>query len=148
MKKLISMAAGICLMLSMALCSASAAPAEPFALAQGAGYSLMYYRYTKAVRTTVSRGTNGVKYSCKVIALDSATEIKVYLYLQKKQDGGWWKDIDVTYKTTKSTELTVTNTYEVKPTGSTKYRAMAHVYVNSGEPYDYIEMPSSFDITY
>lgn len=100
------------------------------------------YIYADDVTVTASwTGTNSVKYTCEVKGLSTATQIKIYLYLEEYYNGSW-RNVDSVTKTVSAKNATASKTYTSAVKGR-KYRAYASVYVYSGSAYEHIEKNST-----
>lgn len=134
MKKFVSMLIVLCMSFCLASATAIAAADDP-------GIS-PYYLYTDKVEVkAVWIGTNSITFSCKVTGEDTATRVKIYLYLQEKVNGVW-KDVDYATKDVNAGNTTASKTYN-SASKSKDYRAYASVYVYSGSAYEHIEKNST-----
>ncbi len=134
MKKFVSMLIVLCMSFCLASATAIAAADVP-------GIS-PYYLYASDVKPTATwTGTNSITFSCEVRGKDSATRVKVYVYLQEKVNGVW-KDVDYATKDVNAGSTTASKTYN-SASKSKDYRAYASVYVYSGSAYEHIEKYST-----
>lgn len=100
------------------------------------------YVYADDVKVTAKwTGTNSITYTCEVKGLSTATQIKIYLYLEE-YNNGIWKQVDYVTKTVSGKSTTASKTYN-SASKSKDYRAHASVYVYSGSAYEHIEKYST-----
>lgn len=134
MKKFVSMLIVLCMSFCLASATAIAAADVP-------GIS-PYYLYASDVNPTAKwSGANSVTYSCEVKGKDTATQVKVYLYLEEYYNGSW-RNVDSATKNVNAKSTTLSDTYTSAVSGR-KYRAHASVYVYSGSAYEHIEKNST-----
>lgn len=134
MKKFVSLLVTLCLAFCAVSTTAFALPDEP-------GIS-PYYLYASDVKPeAVWSGSNSVNFSCEVKGKDTATQVKIYLYLEE-YNNGIWKQVDYVTKTVSGKSAKVSKTYN-SASKSKKYRAYASVYVYSGSAYEHIEKNST-----
>lgn len=133
MKKFVSMLIVLCM--SFCLASATAIAADVPGIEP-------YYLYASDVTPTATwTGTNSIKFACDVRGKDTATQVKIYLYLEEYNNGSW-KQVDYVTKTVSAKNAYVSKTY-TSASKSKKYHAHASVYVYSGSAYDHIEKNST-----
>lgn len=133
MKKFVSMLIALCM--SFCLASATAIAADVPGIEP-------YYLYASDVKPTATwTGTNSIKFACDVKGKSSATQVKIYLYLEE-YNNGIWKQVDYVTKTVSAKDAYVSKTYN-SASKSKDYRAYASVYVYSGSAYEHIEKYST-----